>query len=42
MTDTRTARLWWWGLAAALAMGLKLAAAFWASHQGTRSLAPES
>jgi hypothetical protein len=34
------ARLWWWGLAAAVAMGIKLAAAFWAIHQGSRALAP--
>jgi len=40
MTDSRTARLWWWGLAAAIALGLKIAAAFWAIHQGSRALRP--
>ena len=41
MPDSRTARLWWWGaVAAAVALGLKIAAAFWAIHQGSRALAP--
>jgi hypothetical protein len=40
VTDSHASRLWWWGLAAAIALGLKLAAAFWAIHQGSRALAP--
>ena len=40
MHNSRSDRLWWWAAIAALALGLKLAAAFWAIHQGSRSLAP--
>ena len=39
--DPRTARLLWWGvIAAALALALKFAAAFWAIHQGARGPGP--
>ena len=41
MTDSRTERLWWWGgVVVAIALALKLAAAFWAIRQGAGALRP--
>jgi hypothetical protein len=41
VTPDRRARLWWWiAIAAAILLGLKLGAGFWAIHQGTRAPVP--